>query len=310
MKEVGKHRIKRTQIIGTVLIITGLLFVFGVQLRYALMSLYGVPSAQITSIVFTWSSSATTPTVAKCVQGFDLYGAWRGATNGPYESFYRFGGQINGMDWHMDGPLGQISFAESSGQLIIVPCKSLIPGTYTANFYLQQISKNGTVLAEDRKNIDIKIVSSMEVTSKAWFYSKDWQIDATTASIYALIQTGDIDFQDWLYLRVFRNGVEIAHGDSGQFGPNEQQALYVPKYGQTVSSPFQSGDDLQLWSLATNTKLDSYIIIPRITTLTTPPIVAPLTLWDIMWQYRTQIGISFIIGGCLIIFAQIFSRRK
>jgi hypothetical protein len=195
----------------------------------------------------------------------------------------------------------------------------LSPGKYTVKFYLQQIATNGTVLVEDAQQKEITILSPTEASSSAWFYSKDWQIDATTSEISALVTNGDTDFQDWLYLRVFRNGVEVAHGDSAPFAPrgvsqySGDGTLSVPKYGQTAV--FQSGDYLQLWSLATNTKLDSYIINPRTTTVTTPPIVAPpivapLTLWDIVWQYRTQIGISFIVGGCLIIFAQIFSRKK
>ena len=291
------------------MIITGLLFVFGVQLRYALMSLYGVPSAQITFLDLE---------SGKCVQGFDLWCVWRGQTNGPYESFFRAGAQVSGFDWHLDSGSGQISFAESSGTLMIVPCKTLSSGTYSVKFYLQQIAENGTLLAEDVQQKEITILSPAEASSSAWFSSKDWQIDATTAEIYALVQNGDTDFQDWLYLRVFRNGVEVAHGDSAPYAPrgvsqySGEGPLYAPKYGQTAT--FQSGDDLQLWSLATNTKLDSYIINPRTTTVTTPPIVAPpivapLTLWDIVWQYRTQIGISFIVGGCLIMFAQIFSRK-
>jgi len=291
------------------LIITGLLFVFGVQLGYALMSLYGVPSAQITFLDLE---------SGKCVQGFDLWCVWRGQTNGPYESFFRAGAQVSGFDWHLDSGSGQISFAESSGTLVIVPCKTLSPGKYTVKFYLQQIATNGTVLVEDAQQKEITILSPTEASSSAWFYSKDWQIDATTSEISALVTNGDTDFQDWLYLRVFRNGVEVAHGDSAPFAPrgvsqySGDGTLSVPKYGQTAV--FQSGDDLQLWSLATNTKLDSYIINPRTTTVTTPPIVAPpivapLTLWDIVWQYRTQIGISFIVGGCLIIFAQIFSSE-
>jgi len=210
-----------------------------------LLSVATEPTAEIVSIDLYGG---------RVVEGFNLYATLRGGTTGPYESFYRLGAFVGTEDWHLDSGPNQCLFRETyPGVLVVIPSKNLLAGTRTATVYLQQVSSDGTVLAEDTREVTFTVLSKTEAQSNARFKLPEWQITASKTKISALVRS-DADFQDWLYLKVLRAGINVASGSSVCFFPSAEGYL-------TVQGDFASGDTLELWSAATGKKMDSYYVV-------------------------------------------------
>ena len=135
----------------------------------------------------------------------------------------------------------------------MIPSKNLPAGQRTATVYLQQVSNDGAVLAEDTEEVTLTVLSKREAQSNAKFKLPEWQITASKTKISALVQN-NADFQDWLCLKVSRDGAIVASGCSECFFPNSEGIL-------SVQGSFMSGDTLELWSVATDRKLDSYYVV-------------------------------------------------
>jgi len=237
-------RSEKTRILIAVL---ASLFVF-VSVRTAapiLLSMTSEPSAEISSVDLCGG---------KVVEGFNLYIIMRGETTGPYDSFYRRGAFVGEDDWHLDSGPNQCLFRETTSLFVVIPSKNLPAGQRTATVYLQQVSNDGvTILAEDTEEVTFMVLSKTEAQSNAQFKLPEWQITASKTKISALVRS-NVDFQDWLCLKVSRAETIVASGCSECFFPNSEGIL-------SVQGDFMSGDTLELWSAATGRKLDSYYVV-------------------------------------------------
>ena len=237
-------RLDKTRILIAVL---ASLFVF-VSVRTVvpiLLSVTSEPSAEIVSVDLCGG---------KVVEGFNLYAILRGETTGPYDSFYRVGSFVGVDDWHLDSGFNQRLFRENyPGVFVLIPSKNLPAGQRTATVYLQQVSNDGAILAEDTEEVTFTVLSKTEAQNNAKFKLPEWQITASKTKISALVQN-NADFQDWLCLKVSRDGAIVASGVSEVFFPNSEGTL-------SVQGDFTSGDTLELWSAATDRKLDSCQVV-------------------------------------------------
>jgi len=210
-----------------------------------LLSVAAEPSAEIVSVDLCGG---------KVVEGFNLYIIIQGETTGPYDSFYRRGASVREDDWHVDSGPNQCLFRETTGLFVVIPSKNLPAGQRTATVYLQQVSSDGTtILAEDTEEVTFTVLSKTGTQSDAKFELPEWQITASKTKISALVQN-NADFQDWLCLKVSRDGAIVASGVSEVFFPNSEGTL-------SVQGDFTSGDTLELWSAATDRKLDSCQVV-------------------------------------------------